>query len=135
MWKGWGGRGAKSLPKDILAEILEPRVEEMFSILKQEIYSNGLENSFPSGLVLTGGSAFLDGISDVVEGVFSVPVRLGVPMKIGGLKDVVKNPSFATGVGLVIYGSRNSNNPLEDSEKGLFARLLKRMKQWFKDVI
>jgi cell division protein FtsA len=71
----------------------------------------------------------------VVEGVFSVPVRLGVPMKIGGLKDVVKNPGFSTGVGLVIYGSKHSGTPLGDIENGLFARLLKRMKQWFKDVI
>ncbi len=132
---GIGGRGTKSLPKDILAEILEPRVEEMFSILKREIYSNGLENAFPSGVVLTGGSAHLHGITDVVEGVFSVPVRMGVPMKIGGLKDVVKNPGFSTGVGLVIYGSRHCGDQLGDIEKGLFSRLLKRMKQWFKDVI
>lgn len=133
---GVGGRDPKSLPKDILAEILEPRVEEMFSILREEIYSHGLENSFPSGLVLTGGSAILEGISDVVEGVFSVPVRKGEPRKIGGLRDVVKNPSFATGVGLVIYGSRNSSGEqLGNSDNGLFSKLLKRMKQWFKDVI
>ena len=133
---GVGGRDPKSLPKDILAEILEPRVEEMFSILKNEVYRNGLENSFPSGLVLTGGSALLDGISQVVEGVFSVPVRLGEPMKIGGLKDVVRNPSFATGVGLVIYGSKNSRkDQLAANDNGLFVKLLKRMKQWFKDVI
>lgn len=132
---GIGGRGSKSLPKDILAEILEPRVEEMFSILKREVYSNGLENSFPSGIILTGGTALLHGITDVVEGVFSTPVRLGRVMKVGGLKDVVKNPAFATGVGLVIYGSRNAGVAFDDGDNGLFMRLLKRMKQWFKDVI
>ncbi len=133
---GVGGRGMKELSKDILAEILEPRVEEMFTILKREIYSNGLENAFPSGIVLTGGSSLLSGMAEIVESVFSVPVRVGEPIKIEGLKDVVKNPAFATGVGLVIFGSKNSNGKqLNDSEDRLFARLLKRMRQWFKDVI
>ncbi len=133
---GVGGRGVTKLSKDILAEILEPRVEEMFSILKREIYSNGLENAFPSGIVLTGGSSLLSGISEIVESVFSVPVRVGEPVQIEGLKDVVKNPAFATGVGLVIFGSRNgTEKKLNDSETRLFSRLLSRMKQWFKDVI
>ncbi len=133
---GVGGRGVKQLPKDILAEILEPRVEEMFSILKREIYSNGLENAFPSGIVLTGGSSLLFGMSEIVESVFSVPVRVGEPVAIEGLKDVVKNPAFATGVGLVIFGSKNNRGrKLSDDENGLFSRLVNRMKQWFKDVI
>ncbi|MFH1156975.1 MAG: cell division protein FtsA [Pseudomonadota bacterium] len=133
---GVGGRGTRNLPKDILAEILEPRVEEMFSLLKSEITNHGLEQSFPSGLVLTGGSALLDGIAEIVESVFSVPVRLGIPRNITGLKDVVSNPAFATAVGLVIFGSRNSNKKqLQANENKMFARLLKRMKQWFKDVI
>lgn len=133
---GVGGRGIKSLSKDILGEILEPRVEEMFEILKREIYSNGLENVFPSGIVLTGGSSLLPGMPEIVESVFSVPVRVGEPIKIEGLKDVVKNPAFATGVGLVIFGSKNSTKKqLSDTEDRLFSRLLKRMRQWFKDVI
>ncbi|OQY00879.1 MAG: cell division protein FtsA [Desulfobacteraceae bacterium 4572_130] len=132
-----GEKKIKKLSKDILSEIIEPRIEEMFSILKNEIYINGLENSFPSGIVLTGGSALLDGISDVVESVFLAPVRLGEPRNIGGLKDVVKTPAFATGVGLVIFGSKNINTKeqIDSNENGLFSRLLKRMKQWFKDVI
>lgn len=133
---GVGGRDAKNLSRDILAEILEPRVEEMFTILKNEIFSNGLENSFPSGLVLTGGSALLDGISEIVESVFSVPVRVGVLTEIGGLKEVVQNPEFATGVGLVIYGSKNKKEKeLDDLGNGLFFKLLARMKQWFKDIV
>lgn len=133
---GVGGRGPRTLPKDILAEILEPRVEEMFSLLKSEIVSNGLENSYPSGLVITGGSALLDGITEIVESVFSVPVRVGIPREIGGLKDVVKNPAYATGVGLVIFGSRNgSKKQLAANDSGTFGKLIKMMKQWFKDVI
>jgi cell division protein FtsA len=78
-----GGRAPKKLSKGILAEILEPRVEEIFSLLKKELFSNGLENSFPAGFVLTGGSVVLDGIAEIAESVFSVPVRVGdsVPMQ------------------------------------------------------
>jgi len=108
----------------------------MFTILKNEIYSYGLENSFPSGLVLTGGSAMLNGISEIIESVFKVPVRIGEPHQIGGLKDVVKNPSFATGVGLVIYGMKNSsNNEIKKVNDTNFSNILTRMKQWFKDIL
>lgn len=132
-----GSKDTKRISREIMAEILAPRVDEMFSILKSEIYSNGLENSYPSGLVLTGGSAMLDGIAEIVEGVFQVPVRIGQPENIGGLKDVVKNPAFATGVGLVIYGSKNDKETLPiKKESGIsFSKLLERMKQWFKDIL
>ncbi len=133
---GVGGRGVNKLSRDILAEILEPRVEEIFTILKREIYSNGLENAFPSGIVLTGGSSLLPGMSEIVESVFSAPVRIGEPVAIEGLRDVVKNPAFATGVGLVVFGSRDSTvKKFGGSEDTLFSKLIKRMKQWFKDVI
>ncbi|MFH2057303.1 MAG: cell division protein FtsA [Pseudomonadota bacterium] len=131
-----GGREPKKLSKGILAEILEPRVEEIFSLLKQELFSNGLENSFPAGFVLTGGSAVLDGITEIAESVFNVPVRIGEPNKIGGLKDIVKNPAYATGVGLVIFGSSAScKMSTKDQETQGFSRILNKMKQWFKDII
>ena len=131
-----GGRAPKKLSKGILAEILEPRVEEIFSLLKKELFSNGLENSFPAGFVLTGGSVVLDGITELAESVFGVPVRIGEPDKIGGLKDIVKGPAYATGVGLVIFGSR-SNCKLDSKESEIsgFTGILNRMKQWFKDII
>ncbi|MEA2059406.1 MAG: cell division protein FtsA [Thermodesulfobacteriota bacterium] len=133
---GVGGRDPKPLSRDILSEIIEPRVEEMFSILKDEIYSNGLENAFPSGIVLTGGSALLDGISEIVESVLSVPVRVGQPEEIGGLKDIVKNPVFSTGVGLVLFGAENRTDlELDGLQKNIFSKLLSRMKQWFKDIV
>ncbi len=131
-----GGRAPKKLSKGILAEILEPRVEEIFSILKNELFANGLENSFPAGFVLTGGSVLLDGISELAESVFNVPVRIGEPDKIGGLKDIVKEPSYATGVGLVIFGStKSSQTKFKDTQIHGFAEVLNRMKQWFKDII
>jgi len=131
-----GGRAPKKLSKGILAEILEPRVDEIFSLLKKEIFSNGLENSFPAGFVLTGGSVVLNGISEIAESVFNVPVRIGQPNNIGGLKDIVRNPAYATGVGLVIFGS-NATCKLDFKEtdtRGL-KPILTRMKQWFKDII
>lgn len=131
-----GGRSPKKLSKGILAEILEPRVEEIFSLLKKELFSNGLENSFPAGFILTGGSAVLDGITELAESVFNVPVRIGEPHKIGGLKDIVKNPAYATGVGLVIFGSQATCKMAfkETDAKGITG-ILNRMKQWFKDII
>ncbi|MCP3889919.1 MAG: cell division protein FtsA, partial [Desulfobulbaceae bacterium] len=105
---GVGERPPKKLSKSILAEILEPRIDEIFSLLKEEIHKNGLENYFPSGLVLTGGSVVLDGLAEIAESVINAPVRIGVPNQIGGLKDIVKNPMYATGVGLVIFGSQST---------------------------
>ncbi len=131
-----GGREPKKLSKGILAEILEPRVEEIFSLLKQELFSNGLENSFPAGFVLTGGSVVLDGIVEIAESVFNVPVRIGEPNKISGLKDIVKNPAYATGVGLVLFGSSAScQMNYKDVDLHGFAGILNRMKKWFKDII
>ncbi len=131
-----GGREPKRLSKGILAEILEPRVEEIFSLLKKELFSNGLENSFPAGFVLTGGCVVMDGIAELAESVFSVPVRVGEPNRVGGLKDIVRNPAYATGVGLVIFGS-NANCKVEFREKetGGFNTVINRMKKWFKDII
>jgi len=131
-----GGRAPKKLSRGILAEILEPRVEEIFSLLKMELFSNGLENNFPAGFILTGGSVVLDGISELAESVFNVPVRIGEPDKIGGLKDIVKNPAYATGVGLVIFGSTSSDQKeIKDVQVQGFSKILNRMKQWFKNII
>jgi len=131
-----GGRSPKKLSKRILSEILEPRVEEIFSLLKKELFANGLENSFPAGFVLTGGSVLLDGITELAESVFNVPVRIGQPNKVGGLKDIVKDPAYATGVGLVLLGSSAScRTNLHDAPVKGFAGILNRMKQWFKNII
>jgi cell division protein FtsA len=133
---GVGERPPKKLSKSILAEILEPRIDEIFSLLKDEILKNGLENYFPSGLVLTGGTVVLDGLAEIAESVINAPVRIGVPNQIGGLKDIVKNPMYATGVGLVIFGSQATehHNFNEVNDRSV-SKILKRMKQWFKDII
>lgn len=131
-----GGREPKRLSRGILAEILAPRVEEIFSLLKKELFSNGLENAFPAGFVLSGGSVVMDGTAELAESVFSVPVRVGEPNRIGGLKDIVRNPAYATGVGLVIFGSNaNCKMEFQETNTGGFNTMINRMKKWFKDII
>ncbi len=133
---GMGGRPPRRLPRQILGEIIEPRVEEIFSLIKREIYRAGVENLMPSGVVITGGSALLDGITDVAESVFHLPARLGRPQGISGLVDIVSNPMHATGVGLLLYGAKNHNpEKFRIRDSNIFSRLILRMKKWFKEII
>jgi cell division protein FtsA len=133
---GMGGRRSRSLPRQILAEILEPRMEEIFSLIKREIYRAGMENFITSGVVITGGSSMLEGAIETAELVFSLPTRIGRPMGISGLVDVVNNPMYATGVGLVLYGARHhQTRKFRIRDKNIFDRIMNRMKKWFKDVI
>ena len=124
------------MPRQILAEILEPRSEEIFTLINREIYRAGQENSIPSGVVLTGGSSLLDGVTEIAESVFGLPTRLGTPQGISGLVDVVNNPMYATGVGLVIYGAkRQSAKKFRIRDKNIFNRIMTRMKRWFHEVV
>ena len=133
---GMGGRKTRNLPRKILGEILEPRVEEIFSLIKREIYRAGMENLIVSGMVLTGGSALLDEVTEIAESIFELPTRLGKPREISGLVDVVNNPMYATGVGLVLYGARNqTTKKFRIRDVNIFNRIMTRMKKWFKDVI
>lgn len=133
---GMGGRDPRKLPRQILAEILEPRMEEIFTLVQREIYRAGMENAINSGIVITGGTALLDGIIDVAEGIFNLPTRLGRPSGISGLVDVVNNPMYATGVGLVLYGARmQPEKKFRIRDKNIFNGIIGRMKKWFKDVI
>jgi cell division protein FtsA len=133
---GMGGRKPRKLSRQILGEILEPRAEEIFTLVQREIYRAGMENVMASGLVLTGGSALLDGVTEVAESIFNLPTRQGKPRGIGGLVDVVNNPMYATGVGLVMYGARNqSANKFRIRDANIFNRVMNRMKRWFKEII
>lgn len=134
---GMGGRKPRKLPRQILGEILEPRMEEIFTLINREIYRAGMEKFISSGIVLTGGSALLSDVTEVAESVFNFPTRLGKPRGISGLVDVVNNPMYATGVGLVIYGAKNqtAKKKFRIRDKNIFNRLITRMKKWFKDVI
>ncbi len=133
---GMGGREPKKLPRQILGEILEPRMEEIFTLIQREIYRAGMENIINSGMVMTGGTALLEGISDIAESIFNLPVRIGKPSGISGLVDVVNNPMYATGVGLVIYGVRNQvTKKFRIRDKHIFNSVMAQMRKWFKDVI
>jgi len=133
---GMGGRKPRKLPRQILGEILEPRIEEIFTLIKREIFRAGMDKVITSGIVLTGGSSLLHGITDIAESIFDVPSRLGTPKGISGLIDVVNNPMYATGVGLVLYGAKNQpDKKFRIRDTNIFHRVMTRMKRWFKEVI
>jgi cell division protein FtsA len=133
---GIGGRDPRKLPRQVLGEILEPRLEEIFELTYRELYRARMENAIPSGVVLTGGTSLLEGVSDVAESVFKLPARIGRPQGIKGLVDVVNNPMYATGVGLVLFGARNKDaKKFRIRDKNIFNRVMARMKKWFKEVV
>jgi len=130
-----GGVGRK-LPRQILAEILEPRVEEVFTLVKRELFRAGMKDGIASGIVLTGGASLLEGIADIAESVFEHSVRIGRPQGVSGLVDVVNNPMYATGVGLVMYGAKHQEEKkFRIRDNNIFNRIVKRMKSWFKEII
>jgi cell division protein FtsA len=133
---GMGGRKPRKLQRQILGEILEPRMEEIFTLIKREVFRAGMENVITSGIVLTGGTSLLEGVTDIAESVFDLPTRLGTPRGISGLTDVVNNPMYATAVGLVLYGARNQpKKKFRIRDANIFNRVMIRMKKWFKEVI
>jgi cell division protein FtsA len=129
---GVGDRSSRKMSRQTLAEVVEPRYEELFTLVQAELRRSGFEEIIPAGIVLTGGSSKMEGLIELAEEVFHMPVRLGLPHGVYGLVDVVRNPIHATGVGLLLYGKQQniSRNSFDDSEGG-FGRLLKRMKHWF----
>jgi len=131
-----GGHKPRKLPRQILGEILEPRMEEMFTLIKREIERTGMENLVTSGAVVTGGTALLEGVTEIAEPILNLPVRLGKPHGISGLVDVVNNPMYATGVGLVLFGARNRpESKFRIRDSNIFNRLINRMKRWFQEII
>ncbi len=104
-----GGRPPRLLSRQILCEIIEPRVEELLGMVQQRLKKTGFEDMFASGVVLTGGTALMEGVQDSAERFLGLPIRRGTPRNIGGLMDVVNSPIYATGVGLVLYGAENQH--------------------------
>jgi cell division protein FtsA len=132
-----GGRGPRVIPRAALAEIIEPRVEEIFEHIKKELMRSGFADGLAAGVVLTGGATALDGMCDVAEHVLGLPARRGLPGRVGGLVDVVKSPSYATGVGLVLYGARQGRSLAlrapagGPAERGMFRRVWGRLAEMF----
>lgn len=134
---GVGGRKSRVLSRQILGEILEPRVEEIFTLIYGELVRAEYENAISSGVVVTGGSAELAGVPELAEQIFNTPARVGYPQGIGGLVEVVNKPMYATAVGLVLYGSTagKKTKKFRIRDANIFNRVMNRMKAWFKDVI
>ena len=130
-----GGRRPREVSRKILCEIIEPRVDEVLSLARQELVKAGLDERIPSGVVLTGGCSALDGIGELTEEIFEAPVRRGLPTRVGGLQDVVHGPMYATGVGLVLYGaSQGRGRPVSRfriRDDSIFRRVKQRMRDWF----
>ncbi len=133
---GVGGRKPRTLSRQILGEILEPRVEEIFNLIHREVFKAEMEDSITSGVVVTGGACLLEGVVDIAEAVFNFPTRIGRPTGITGLVDVVNNPMYATAVGLVLYGAKfHPKKKFRIRDDNIFDRVTARMKKWFKDII
>ena len=128
-----GERPARRLARQTLAEIVEPRYEELFNLIREELRRSGFEEVIAAGIVLTGGSARMEGAIELAEEIFHVPVRLGLPGQVKGLGDVVRSPIYATGVGLLLYARENSAPASRAALLGgNVAGVVDRMKNWFK---
>jgi cell division protein FtsA len=124
-----GDRPPRNISKQNLAEIIEPRYEELMLLVQAEIRRSGFEEMVAAGIVLTGGSSKVMGLIDLAEEIFHMPVRLGLPQHVAGLSDVVQNPIYSTGVGLLLYGREHQMTGGLDENKGL--GIWERMKSWF----
>jgi len=130
---GVGERGPRELSRQTLAEVIEPRVEELYSLVQRELRSSGLEELLSSGIVITGGSALMKGMVELGEEVFHMPVRVGLPNYTGALSEVVRSPRYATGMGLLMAGLDQVKRDRHARMQGQgFKDVLERMKGWFK---
>src|SRR5215471_17032545 len=129
-----GGRISRTISRQILCEIIEPRLEEIFQLVHREINKSGLEEHLASGIVVTGGTTLLAGTVEMAEQIVNMPVRLGIPTQVGGLTDVVSSPIYATGVGLVLYGlKRQDKKYFRIRENNVFVKVRNRMADWFSE--
>ncbi len=138
---GVGGRADRRMPRRVLSEIIEARMEEIFELVGAELKKHGFEDRIPAGAVITGGAALMEGTAELAEKILQLPVRIGSPKRVGGLTDVVSNPSYSTAVGLVLMGMQTQQ--ASGAKKAanfsggedMFKSVLGRMKKWFGDSI
>src|SRR5213594_1961404 len=128
---GVGDRPPRMLSRQTLAEVIEPRVEELYSLIQQVLRDSGYEELLSSGVVLTGGSSVMQGMVELGEEIFHMPVRLGIPRYSGSLSDVVRSPRYATGVGLLLEGVVQTQRGLVARQGGSFRQVSRRMREWF----
>ncbi|MDR1946959.1 MAG: cell division protein FtsA [Desulfovibrio sp.] len=131
-----GGREPRRLSRRLLAEICQPRMEELLSLVDQELTKSGCKHLIGAGVVLTGGSVLIDGCQELAEQIFNMPTRIGYPRNVGGLRDVVNNPKYATAVGLLCYGAEKegSERKFRKGNENIFDRTVKGIKDWFRTI-
>ena len=132
-----GGRKPRQLSRQILSEIVQPRLEEIFTLIGKELSKAGFQDSATAGVVVTGGTSIMEGVVEIAETVFEQPVRRGVPNAFGGLGDVVRSPIYATAVGLAVYGSRRlvvGHAPADVGGRTALGRLSRRLAAWFSEI-
>jgi cell division protein FtsA len=126
-----GDRPPRRISRQNLAEIVEPRYEELLLLVQQELRRSGFEELIAGGIVLSGGSSKVEGLTDLAEEIFHMPVRIGIPQHVTGMMDVVRNPIYATGMGLLLFGKQHQGLGEKHVVAGKGQGLLKRMKHWF----
>ena len=129
---GLGDRGPRTLSRQMLAEVIEPRVEELFSMVQQVLRQSGYEELISSGIVLTGGCAAMQGMTDLGMEIFDLPVRIGTPRYTGGLAGMICQPRYATVMGLLLEGQSQMRRGLAARQSGSFRQTLSRMRDWFR---
>jgi cell division protein FtsA len=134
--EGVGGRQSRTVKRQIIGEILQPRVEELIGLIDHELSTSGFKDQIAGGVVLTGGSSLLEGLVEISEQIFNLPTRQGYPRGVGGLNDVINNPMYATAVGLVLYGMHNQPpKKFRIRDVNIFSRITARMRRWFKEIV
>jgi cell division protein FtsA len=128
---GVGDRGDRDLSRQALTEVVEPRYDELFTLVQAELRRSGFEDLVAAGVVLTGGSSKIEGVVELAEEIFHMPVRIGKPQGVTGLTDIVRNPIYSTAVGLLLYGAKHQGKgkavPTPSRVNGIMARV----KNWF----
>ena len=129
-----GGRPPRKILRKDLAMIIEPRMEEIFSMVRRAINRSGYKDLIPAGAVITGGSINIDGSQEIAEKVLGIPVRIGQPNSVGGLSDHTSNPLYATGVGLLLYGVKSGGEKMiKIKDENVMKKVIESMKNWFKE--
>ncbi len=129
-----GGDSVRTVPRHVLSEIIESRMEELFKLAFTEIRNTGIADQLSAGLVLTGGASSLEGVASLAEGIMHMPVRIGSPRGVKGLIELVNSPAYATAVGLCIYESGKPSYSYIPRGGSVFERILDRMLRWFREV-
>ena len=129
-----GGREDREVSRQILGRIVEPRMEEILNLAYNEVVRFGFEDLLAAGVVLTGGTSLLEGISELAEKIFDMPARKGIPIGVGGLNDIANSPAHAIGVGLIIYGNDQDGDSLQRKTKGVFGNMARSVKKMFSEI-